>query len=248
MIRSRARTGTADAPCFQRVISLFSLCYLLLEKLSKFLIPLSDCPFVLNCLPVFLGKSPCFREKTGKVIYRRHPQYDSHAAAAAFSRVQRNTVPRASRARLIEAAKNNRYGHRDVARLNPIEINNARTHSKKQLKQIARSIERFGFVNPVLISDDFEIIAGHGRVEAAKILGLTQVPTVRLSNLSPADRRAYVITDNRLAELAGWDRQLLASELQGLLELEFDDIELTGFSLGEIDLMWSHRARSSSFS
>ena len=76
----------ADAPCFQRVISLFSLCYLLLEKLSKFLIPLSDCPFVLNCLPVFLGKSPCFREKTGKVIYRRHPQYDSHAAAAAFSR------------------------------------------------------------------------------------------------------------------------------------------------------------------
>jgi len=113
--------------------------------------------------------------------------------------------------------------------------NNARTHSKKQLKQIASSIERFGFVNPVLISDDFVIIAGHGRVEAAKILGLREVPTVRLSNLSPADRRAYVITDNRLAELAGWDRELLASELQGLLELEFDDIELTGFSLGEID-------------
>ena len=115
--------------------------------------------------------------------------------------------------------------------------NNARTHSKKQLKQIARSIERFGFVNPVLISDDFEIIAGHGRVEAAKILGLRQVPTVRLSNLSPADRRAYVITDNRLAELAGWDRELLASEFKGLLELQFDDIELTGFSLGEIDHM-----------
>ena len=115
--------------------------------------------------------------------------------------------------------------------------NNARTHSKKQLKQIARSIERFGFVNPVLISDDFEIIAGHGRVEAAKMLGLKEVPTVRLSNLSPAERRAYVITDNRLAELAGWDRDLLASELKGLLELQFDDIELTGFSLGEIDLM-----------
>jgi hypothetical protein len=64
MIRSRARTGTADAPCFQRVISLFSLCYLLLKKLSKSLITLSDCPFVLNRLPVFLGKSPCFREKT----------------------------------------------------------------------------------------------------------------------------------------------------------------------------------------
>jgi hypothetical protein len=64
MIRSRARTGTADAPCFQRVISLFSLCYLLLKKLSKSLITLSNCPFVLNRLPVFLGKSPCFREKT----------------------------------------------------------------------------------------------------------------------------------------------------------------------------------------
>ena len=69
------------------------------------------------------------------------------------------------------------------------------------------------------------------------MLGLKEVPTVRLSNLSPADRRAYVITDNRLAELAGWDRDLLASELKGLLELQFDDIELTGFSLGEIDLM-----------
>ena len=81
--------------------------------------------------------------------------------------------------------------------------NNARTHSKKQLKQIARSIEHFGFVNPVLIDEDLRIIAGHGRVEAAKMLGLREVPTVRLSNLSPAQRRAYVIADNRLAELAG---------------------------------------------
>jgi len=119
-------------------------------------------------------------------------------------------------------------------RLRP-SANNARTHSKKQLKQIARSIERFGFVNPVLISDDFEVIAGHGRVEAAKTLGLREVPTVRLSDLSPADRRAYVIADNRLAELAGWDHELLAAELQGLLDLQFDDVELTGFSLGEVD-------------
>ena len=126
-------------------------------------------------------------------------------------------------------------------RLHP-SANNARTHSKKQLKQIARSIERFGFVNPVLIADDFQIIAGHGRVEAAKLLGLKQVPTVRLSNLSPADRRAYVVADNRLAELAGWDRALLASELQGLVDLQFDDIELTGFSLSEIDLMLDEAA------
>ena len=123
-----------------------------------------------------------------------------------------------------------------LERLRP-SPNNARTHSNKQLKQIVRSIERFGFVNPVLISDDFEIIAGHGRVEAAKLLRLKKVPTVRLSNLSPAERRAYVITDNRLAELAGWDRELLASELEALLELQFDDIELTGFSLGELDFM-----------
>ena len=120
--------------------------------------------------------------------------------------------------------------------------NNARRHSKKQLKQIARSIERFGFLNPVLIADGFEIIAGHGRVEAAKVLGLRQVPTVLLSNLSPADRRAYMITDNRLAQLAGWDRSLLASELQGLLDLQFDDVELTGFSLGEIDMMLDEAA------
>lgn len=112
---------------------------------------------------------------------------------------------------------------------------NARTHSKKQLRQIARSIKRFGFVNPVLISDDCEIIAGHGRVEAAKLLGLSAVPTIRLSTLSPAERRAYVIADNRLAELAGWDRELLAVELQGLLDLKFEDVELTGFPLDEID-------------
>ena len=112
---------------------------------------------------------------------------------------------------------------------------NARTHSRKQLQQIVRSIERFGFVNPALISDDCEIIAGHGRVEAAKLLGWSAVPTIRLSKLSPAERRAYVIADNRLAELAGWDRELLAVELQGLLDLKFDDIELTGFPLDEIE-------------
>lgn len=114
---------------------------------------------------------------------------------------------------------------------------NPRRHSQKQLQQIAKSIARFGFVNPVLISDDFEIVAGHGRVQAAKLLGLKKVPTVRLSNLSPAERRAYVIADNRLAQLAGWDRELLAIELQGLIDLQFDDLELTGFSLPEIDVI-----------
>src|SRR5215208_3206804 len=113
---------------------------------------------------------------------------------------------------------------------------NARTHSKKQIKQIARSIERFGFTNPVLISDDNEIIAGHGRVEAAKLLGIDSVPTLRLSHLSPAQRRAYIIADNKLAQNAGWDRDVLAIELQALIDVEFD-VELTGFSLAEVDLL-----------
>lgn len=114
---------------------------------------------------------------------------------------------------------------------------NARKHSKKQLKKIAQSIGRFGFLNPVLISDDLEIIAGHGRVAAAEMLGLRQIPAVRLSKLSAAERRAYVIADNRLAELAGWDREILASELGALCDLNFDDVEATGFSLEQIDVI-----------
>ena len=111
---------------------------------------------------------------------------------------------------------------------------NARTHSKKQIRQIANSIERFGFVNPVLISDLHEIIAGHGRVEAARLLGVETVPTVMLSHMSEAERRAYILADNKLAENAGWDREILAIELQSLIDLNFE-VELTGFSLAEID-------------
>lgn len=113
---------------------------------------------------------------------------------------------------------------------------NARTHSKKQIKQIARSIERFGFTNPVLVSDDGEIIAGHGRVEAAKSLNMKTVPTLALSHLSETERRAYVLADNKLALNAGWDKEILAIELQALVDLEFDT-ELTGFSLAEVDLV-----------
>lgn len=111
---------------------------------------------------------------------------------------------------------------------------NARVHSKKQVRQIANSIQRFGFTNPVLISDDDEIIAGHGRVMAAKDLGLATVPTLKLSHLSPAERRAYVLADNKLALNAGWDNEILAIELQALIDIDFD-VSLTGFSLAEID-------------
>ena len=121
---------------------------------------------------------------------------------------------------------------------------NARVHSKKQLRQIAKSIERFGFTNPVLISDDNEIVAGHGRVEAAKLLGFAEVPTLRLSHLGPQERRAYVIADNKLAMNAGWDREILATELQALIDVQFD-AELTGFSLAEIDLVLDEARESS---
>lgn len=98
-----------------------------------------------------------------------------------------------------------------VTALRPYD-RNARTHSKKQIAQIAKSIERFGFTNPVLISDDGQIIAGHGRVEAAKLLKIERVPTLSLSHLSDAERRAYILADNKLAQNAGWDREILALE------------------------------------
>ena len=103
---------------------------------------------------------------------------------------------------------------------------NARTHSKRQIRQIADSIQRFGFANPVLVSGNREVVAGHGRLAAAKLLGLASVPIVVLADMTEADRRAYVIADNKLAELAGWDRDTLAIELQFLQDVQFDDIEV----------------------
>lgn len=122
--------------------------------------------------------------------------------------------------------------------------NNARTHSKKQIRQIADSINRFGFTNPILTADDGSLIAGHGRLEAARLLGIAEVPTVRLSHLSETDRRAYILADNRLALNAGWDREILAIELQALVDLNFD-VELTGFSLAEVDFILDDAVESS---
>lgn len=119
---------------------------------------------------------------------------------------------------------------------------NARTHSKKQIRQIATSIEQFGFNNPILVDDAYEVIAGHGRLQAAKSLGLTEVPVMRLSHLSVAEKRAYVLADNKIALNAGWDSELLALELGELADLlpEVDlDLEITGFDTGEIDLVLS---------
>jgi DNA modification methylase len=115
---------------------------------------------------------------------------------------------------------------------------NARTHSRKQIGQIADSLKTFGWTNPVLISDEGKIVAGHGRVEAAKLLGMAEVPTIRLSKLNREQCRIYALADNRLAELAGWDRNLLALELGELCKIELDiDVELTGFEMAEIDVL-----------
>ena len=111
--------------------------------------------------------------------------------------------------------------------------NNARTHSESQVAQIAASIREFGFNNPVLIDEQSSIIAGHGRVLAARKLELDSVPCIRLNHLSETQRRAYIIADNKLAMNAGWDDELLALEFEGLGEEGFD-LELTGFTLDEI--------------
>lgn len=111
--------------------------------------------------------------------------------------------------------------------------NNARTHSDEQVTQIASSIKEFGFTNPVLIDSDNGIIAGHGRIQAALKLDMVEVPTICLENLTKPQIKAYILADNRLAENAGWDLDLVSIELQELKDLDFD-IELTGFS--DIDI------------
>jgi len=112
-------------------------------------------------------------------------------------------------------------------------VNNARTHSDVQVAQIAGSIKEFGFNNPVLIDEESGIIAGHGRVLAARKLNLNTVPCIKLNHLSPAQRKAYILADNKLALNAGWDNDILRLELADLKELDIDT-DLTGFTLDEI--------------
>ena len=116
---------------------------------------------------------------------------------------------------------------------------NARTHSESQIAQIANSIIEFGFTNPVLIDGDKGIIAGHGRLMAAKKLNLSQIPVVILDHLSEAQKRAYIIADNKLAENAGWDEEILANELQDLKEENFD-LDLIGFEDQELEKLFTN--------
>jgi hypothetical protein len=124
---------------------------------------------------------------------------------------------------------------RDTESLIPY-ANNSRTHSDTQILQVAASIKEFGFTNPVLIDEQGGIIAGHGRVMAAKKLGLAEVPCIVLDGLSEAQKKAYIIADNKLALNSGWDADMLKVEMERLGELGFD-LSLTGFDdieLGEL--------------
>ena len=113
---------------------------------------------------------------------------------------------------------------------------NSRTHSDVQIAQIAASIREFGFTNPILLAEDQTLIAGHGRLQAAQMLKLDAVPTITLADLTEAQRRALVIADNKIAENAGWDLDLLRVELGDLQVAEFD-MELLGFSASELDAL-----------
>ena len=124
---------------------------------------------------------------------------------------------------------------------------NPRTHSKKQIRQIAASIREFGFLSPVIVDENKMVLAGHGRLEAARLEGLVQVPTVCFDHLTAAQKRAYLIADNKIAEQAGWDREMLAIELGDLVDLlpaEGFDVSVTGFETSEIDLLFADMAAS----
>lgn len=126
-----------------------------------------------------------------------------------------------------------KYENVKIDRLKPYE-NNARTHSDEQIEKIMRSIDEFGFINPVLIDGDFGIIAGHGRVMAAQRIGMTEVPCLFIEDLTEAQKRAYILADNKLALDAGWDDEILRQELKALDDMNFD-ITLAGFDMQDLD-------------
>jgi DNA modification methylase len=129
-----------------------------------------------------------------------------------------------------------RIEHVAIERLK-LDPRNPRLHSDRQIKQIARSITAFGFNVPVLANRDGNLIAGHGRVDAAQRLGLREIPVIRLEHLTPEQERAFSIADNRLAETSTWDERLLGEVFRDLAAVELDfDLEATGFTMGEIDL------------
>jgi DNA modification methylase len=134
-------------------------------------------------------------------------------------------------------AKDLKIQYRAIDQIVP-NVRNARSHSDAQVGQLARSIEAFGFINPIIVDEAGSVVAGHARLTAAKILGLELVPTIRVDHLDEAEKRAYMLADNRHAENAGWDENLLRVELEFLTSIEIDlDVEALGFSVTEADLI-----------
>lgn len=119
-----------------------------------------------------------------------------------------------------------------ISKLTPYS-NNSRTHNDEQIEQIANSIKEFGFTNPVLIDENNEVLAGHGRLKAAQFLGLENIPSIQITGLSEQQKKAYVITDNKLALNAAWDDEMLQKELSDLFAHDFD-LSLLGWSENEI--------------
>jgi DNA modification methylase len=168
----------------------------------------------------------------------------SSRAAKARPRDIKRPAPRPSGARSAPGRQAPALEHHDLTVvLRPISAlqlyaRNARSHTRTQLEKLSASIREFGFLIPILVDGEDRIIAGHARVEAARLLGLAQVPTVEIRHLSDAQIRAFRIADNRLAELATWDESALALELQDLAALDLDfSLEITGFEHAEIDLI-----------
>lgn len=126
-----------------------------------------------------------------------------------------------------------RYENVEIEKLIPYK-NNARTHSDEQIEKIAKSMKEFGFINPILVDGNLNVIAGHGRILGAKKIGMKEVPCLFIEDLTEEQKRAYIIADNRLAEDAGWDKELLKIELEDLKNMNFD-ITLTGFELEDFD-------------
>lgn len=117
-------------------------------------------------------------------------------------------------------------------------VNNAHTHSPEQIKKLRSSLREFGFVNPVIIDREYNVIAGHGRLMAAKEEGITEVPCVYVGHLTDAQKKAYILADNRMALDAGWDEELLAVEMQELQDLGYD-LSMTGFDEKELADLFS---------
>lgn len=137
----------------------------------------------------------------------------------------------------VESSSRLAVTYRPVGDLIP-DPRNARTHPKRQIDQLKASIEAFGFTNPILADPDGHIIAGHGRLQAARLLGLAEVPVITLTGLSETQKRALRVADNKIALNAGWDLEILQLELGELASIDVHiDPTLTGFSTGEIDFI-----------